>query len=157
MVGLNLFAVASGLLGASVTVVGKLVGKSLLNSYDDFSLVMHEAIHGVCFGFSSCERLGNALVSPNSLMAARAGLSGLVLLLNVFMWYSFTRALQVEHQTSAAVSIVSSVTNFLTTAMLGVLLFNDTLTPTWWVGAFLIILGTVLLRKSPENSKIKQS
>ncbi len=60
------------------------------------------------------------------------------------MWALFTRALSLS--TSAVkVNVINTAANFIITALLGVLIFGESLPLLWWVGATLLITGSVII------------
>ena len=71
----------------------------------------------------------------------RAVFFGLNLLSNVVMWILFTRALTAANSTTR-VSILNTSANFMTTALLGFLLFSEGLPLGWWLGAALLGAGS---------------
>lgn len=80
------------------------------------------------------------------LLILRVASFATVFVMNALMWAFFTKALSLS-TTSVQATVVNVVSNFLTTALLGVLVFKETLTPSWWLGAGLILTGTILLNK----------
>jgi hypothetical protein len=77
----------------------------------------------------------------------------LTLLTNGWMLTTFTRALHLSN-TAVEASLLNTASNLLVTAVCGVVAFRETscLSPSWCLGAVLILLGTKLLVSS-ENSK----
>ncbi|KAG9298345.1 hypothetical protein G9A89_002833 [Geosiphon pyriformis] len=67
-----------------------------------------------------------------------------VFICNALMWTLFTKALN-RSTSSIQVTVFNSATNFCMTAIFGSLLFGETLNLQWWLGASLIISGTVLV------------
>jgi len=67
------------------------------------------------------------------------------------MWTLFTRALALSPSTIHAQTINTSA-NFLITAVLGLLIFAETLPPLWLLGAAFLVAGSVIIsrRKVPE-------
>ena len=71
------------------------------------------------------------------------------------MWKFFNRSLQL-FPTSLLASIVASATNFMVTALLGKLIFGDSLSYEWWVGTVLIMIGMIFIQSdSAAGSKAK--
>jgi len=68
------------------------------------------------------------------------------------MWTLFTRALALSPSTIHAQTINTSA-NFLITAVLGLLIFAETLPPLWLLGAAFLVAGSVVIsrRKEPES------
>ncbi|KAF2754426.1 hypothetical protein EJ05DRAFT_503962 [Pseudovirgaria hyperparasitica] len=73
---------------------------------------------------------------------------GLFLALNtVFngvMWGLFTRALTLANST-VQVTVINTCSNFLLTALLGRIVFTEALPPLWWVGAAMLVAGSVII------------
>ncbi|XP_074006971.1 transmembrane protein 42 [Numenius arquata] len=74
----------------------------------------------------------------------RIGCVGLVFACNAVMWTVFAKALRLS-SSSAAASVTTTASNFISSAMLGRLLFGETWTPLWWVGLTVTLCGLVLL------------
>ncbi|CAN8184582.1 unnamed protein product [Coccothraustes coccothraustes] len=69
---------------------------------------------------------------------------GLVFVCNAVMWTVFTKALRLS-SSSAAASVTTTASNFISSAILGRLLFGETWTPLWWVGLAMTVCGLMLL------------
>lgn len=68
------------------------------------------------------------------------------------MWTLFTQALAKGHSTTQ-VSIMNTSTNFMITALLGLVIFSESLPPLWWLGAAMLVAGNVIIgRKSDGNT-----
>lgn len=70
------------------------------------------------------------------------------------MWFLFTRALTAASST-VRVSILNTSANFLVTAVLGMVVFGEGLPGGWWLGATLLIAGSVVIggRESKETGE----
>lgn len=68
------------------------------------------------------------------------------------MWTLFTQALARGHSTTQ-VSIMNTSSNFVITAMLGLVIFSESLPPLWWVGAALLVAGNVIIGSKDESDK----
>ncbi|RYP16854.1 hypothetical protein DL765_004875 [Monosporascus sp. GIB2] len=77
---------------------------------------------------------------------------GLNLALNGVMWTLFTQALARGHSTTQ-VSIMNTSTNFMITALLGLLIFAESLPPLWWLGAAMLVAGNVIIGRKDEGTK----
>ncbi|KAM6134756.1 transmembrane protein 42 [Pterocles gutturalis] len=77
----------------------------------------------------------------------RVGCIGLVFACNAVMWTVFAKALRLSSSSSAA-SVTTTASNFISSAVLGKLLFGETWTPLWWVGLALTLCGLALLHTS---------
>jgi hypothetical protein len=70
------------------------------------------------------------------------------------MWTLFTKALA-RGTSTTQVSIINTSANFMITAVLGFMIFSETLPPLWWLGAALLVAGNVIIgrREEAESSK----
>lgn len=71
---------------------------------------------------------------------------GLVFASNALMWALFTKALA-SSSSSVYATVINSAANFLCTALLGILLFQEPVTWQWGSGALLIVAGVLLMHK----------
>lgn len=69
---------------------------------------------------------------------------------NAIMWFLFTRALTL-HTSTTRVSIVNTSSNFMLTALLGLVIFSESLPPLWWVGAGALVVGNVIIGRRIEG------
>ncbi|MCJ1394409.1 hypothetical protein MMC18_007287 [Xylographa bjoerkii] len=122
------FAVASGTCAAFNGVFAKLTTTELTTS-------IAAAIAGLLHLGE-----GNKVVE----FAIRALFFLLNLGFNALMWVLFTRALTL-HTSTTKVSILNTSSNFLFTAILGLLIFSESLPPLWFAGAFLLVFGNVVI------------
>lgn len=65
------------------------------------------------------------------------------------MWSLFTAALARGNSTTQ-VQVINTSSNFVLTALLGLALFAESLPPLWWVGASLLVVGTVIVGRKDE-------
>ncbi|KAF2682093.1 hypothetical protein K458DRAFT_308081 [Lentithecium fluviatile CBS 122367] len=77
---------------------------------------------------------------------------GLNLLFNAIMWGLFTRALTLATST-VRVSVINTSSNFMLTAVLGALIFSERLPRLWWLGAALLVAGSVIIGRREEGTK----
>lgn len=77
------------------------------------------------------------------------------LLFNAIMWGLFTRALTLASST-VRVSIINTSANFIVTAVLSALIFSESLPGLWWVGAALLVAGSVIIGMREEKEKEKE-
>lgn len=75
---------------------------------------------------------------------------GLNLVFNGVMWTFFTQALAKGNSTTQ-VSIMNTSTNFMITALLGLVIFSESLPPLWWIGASLLVAGNVVIGRKDEG------
>lgn len=65
------------------------------------------------------------------------------------MWSLFTTALA-RGTSTTQVSIINTSANFMLTAILGFVIFSESLPPMWWGGAALLVIGTVITGRQDE-------
>jgi hypothetical protein len=68
------------------------------------------------------------------------------------MWGLFTRALTLASST-VRVSIINTSANFIVTAVLGALVFSEKLPGQWWLGASMLVAGSVIIGMRDEGEK----
>ncbi|XP_069667143.1 transmembrane protein 42 [Haliaeetus albicilla] len=84
----------------------------------------------------------------------RIGCIGLVFACNAMMWTVFAKALRLS-SSSAAASVTTTASNFISSAIVGKLLFAETWTPLWWVGLAVTLCGLVLLHTAaPQPAQL---
>jgi hypothetical protein len=66
------------------------------------------------------------------------------------MWALFTKALA-RGTSTTQVSIINTSANFMITAVLGFIIFAESLPPLWWVGAALLVAGNVIIGRREEK------
>lgn len=72
------------------------------------------------------------------------------------MWTLFTQALAKGNSTTQ-VSIMNTSTNFMITALLGFIIFSESLPPLWWLGASMLVAGNVIIgRKDAGGDDAEQ-
>jgi hypothetical protein len=74
------------------------------------------------------------------------------LVFNGVMWGLFTRALTLASST-VRVSVINTSANFMITAVLGALIFSEALPGRWWLGAALLVTGSVIIGRREEGNK----
>ncbi|KAI1209576.1 uncharacterized protein F4807DRAFT_427220 [Annulohypoxylon truncatum] len=130
------FAIASGACAAFNGVFAKLTTNEL-------STHIAQGISG-SLGLKDLEKVVEVVV--------RSSFFGLNLVFNGIMWSLFTQALA-KGQSTTQVSIMNTSTNFMITALLGLLIFAEALPPLWWVGAAMLVAGNVIIgRETKEES-----
>ena len=85
-------------------------------------------------------------------LATRAFFFGCNLVFNIAMWALFTAALTRASSTTR-VSVVNVSSNFMVTAILGLIIFGEKLPPLWWVGAGFLAAGNVIIGRREEGEK----
>jgi hypothetical protein len=68
------------------------------------------------------------------------------------MWGLFTRALTLASST-VRVSIINTSANFIVTAVLGALVFGEKLPGQWWLGAAMLVTGSVIIGMREDTEK----
>lgn len=84
--------------------------------------------------------------------AIRGLFFGCNLLFNAIMWGLFTRALTLSSST-VRVSIINTSANFIITAVLSSIVFNESLPGQWWLGAAMLVTGSVIIGMREETEK----
>lgn len=51
---------------------------------------------------------------------------------------------------------MNTSSNFVITAMLGLIIFSESLPPLWWVGAALLVAGNVIIGSQDESGNAKE-
>ncbi|ORZ35224.1 hypothetical protein BCR44DRAFT_34321, partial [Catenaria anguillulae PL171] len=88
--------------------------------------------------------------SLHSTLFLRALSLAAVILTNLAMWYTFSRALAAA-KTTVQVTTLNTLTNLLITAVMGTLVFGETVRPVqFWIGLALIGAGTIVLNTGEE-------
>ncbi|USP76008.1 hypothetical protein yc1106_03282 [Curvularia clavata] len=77
---------------------------------------------------------------------------GMNLLFNAIMWGLFTRALTLASST-VRVSIINTSANFIVTAVLSFIIFSESLPALWWLGAAMLVAGSVIIGMREETEK----
>lgn len=85
-------------------------------------------------------------------LAIRAVFFALNLVFNGVMWGLFTRALTLATST-VRVSVINTSANFVITALLGAMIFKEVLPGLWWLGASLLVAGSVIIGRREEGQK----
>lgn len=71
------------------------------------------------------------------------------------MWALFTSALTRSASTTR-VAIVNTSANFVLTAVLGFLIFAESLPPLWWLGASLLVVGNVVIGRRDQEGAAEE-
>jgi hypothetical protein len=70
------------------------------------------------------------------------------------MWALFTKALA-RGTSTTQVSIINTSSNFMITAVLGFIIFSESLPPLWWLGAAMLVAGNVIIGRREEDEPAK--
>ncbi|TIA14203.1 hypothetical protein D6C80_05840 [Aureobasidium pullulans] len=131
-----LFAIASGACAALNGVFAKLTTTHLTTAWA-------ESLSHI-FGLSGPNKFFEFLVR------------GLFFVLNIvfngIMWGLFTRALTLATSTTR-VSVINTSANFMITAVLGFLIFSETLPGLWLLGAAMLVAGSVIIGRREEGKE----
>ncbi|KAH7017733.1 hypothetical protein EDB80DRAFT_705810 [Ilyonectria destructans] len=128
------FAVASGACAAFNGVFAKLTTTELT------ATLSNKIAH--IFGLSAFEHIVE--------VAVRVFFFVLNLTFNGVMWTLFTKALA-RGTSTTQVSIINTSTNFMVTALLGFVIFSESLPPLWWAGAALLVVGNIVVGSKDES------
>lgn len=77
---------------------------------------------------------------------------GLNLVFNGVMWALFTKALA-KGSSTTQVSIMNTSSNFFITAIMGLIIFSESLPPLWWLGAALLVVGNVIIGRQDDGEE----
>ncbi|KAI1321716.1 hypothetical protein F5Y16DRAFT_66158 [Xylariaceae sp. FL0255] len=102
-------------------------------------------------GISRVIGLQNPDVERMLEVVVRCAFFALNLVFNGVMWTLFTQALSRGNSTTQ-VSIMNTSTNFMITALLGFVIFSESLPPLWWVGAGMLVAGNVIIGRKDEET-----
>ncbi|XP_057291558.1 transmembrane protein 42-like isoform X2 [Hydractinia symbiolongicarpus] len=94
--------------------------------------------------------LGNIFDGVIVTIAIRVSMFSLLLIFNMTMWTLFTKALAYSVST-IEVTVCNTAANFFVSAWLGVILFGERLSLTWWLGSCFIIAGLSLIHSSSRT------
>ncbi|CAL1527953.1 unnamed protein product [Lymnaea stagnalis] len=83
-----------------------------------------------------------------------AGISG-IFLFNALMWVLFTKSMHLCSSALEATAFNTS-SNFITTAIIGKLLFGEHLSLLWYLGSSLIIFGLTILHSASKDQETDQ-
>ncbi|KAG9244339.1 hypothetical protein BJ878DRAFT_582658 [Calycina marina] len=89
------------------------------------------------------DSLGLATIEGSVEVVVRALFFGLNIVFNIIMWTLYTKALS-RGSSTTQVAIMNTSSNFMVTAILGFIIFSESLPPLWWAGAALLVAGSVI-------------
>ncbi|GLD48572.1 transmembrane protein 42-like protein [Lates japonicus] len=82
---------------------------------------------------------------------------GLLFTCNAVMWTFFSKALR-HCSSSARATVTTTAFNFISSAILGKVIFGETHAALWWVGISLTLCGLLVLHRStPDTLPHKES
>ncbi|OQO09611.1 hypothetical protein B0A48_05013 [Cryoendolithus antarcticus] len=146
------YTIASGACAALNGVFAKLTTTSLTSSWSsavssllglgNHNTIIETVIRGVIFN------LRCTLTKPGLTQAQ--GFFACNLIFNAVMWGLFTKALTLASST-VRVSVLNTSANFFVTAILGWGVFGEKLPALWWLGASLLVAGSVIIGRREED------
>jgi len=75
---------------------------------------------------------------------------GVMVLVNILMWTVFVKALHFCH-TSLEATVTNTAANFISSAIVGRLVFGESMSLMWWFGTLLILFGLALMNYSKKG------
>lgn len=81
---------------------------------------------------------------------------GLIFVCNILMWTCFTKSLQLC-SSSLEATVINTATNFIASALIGWMFFQDLLGIKWWIGSLLILIGLLLINKGNASTEALQT
>ncbi|KAJ0000066.1 hypothetical protein NQD34_011908 [Periophthalmus magnuspinnatus] len=140
MVSGSLYALLAGLCGAAASLSAKLsLGTGFLKQMCASGLRDWKQAHGA---EDACEWLDIPL---------RVLCGGLLLVCNAVMWTFFSKALR-HSSSSARATVTTTASNFISSAVFGHVIFEETQDTLWWIGLSLTLCGLLLLHGSKPPS-----
>eukprot|EP01086_Lenisia_limosa_P007395 TRINITY_DN2709_c0_g1_i1.p1 TRINITY_DN2709_c0_g1~~TRINITY_DN2709_c0_g1_i1.p1 ORF type:complete len:148 (+),score=11.03 TRINITY_DN2709_c0_g1_i1:157-600(+) len=91
-------------------------------------------------------------IDESSSLILRVIFGGCVVLSNVFMWLAFSQALAMG-SSSTECTAINMTANFLTSAVVGVVLFGEMLSPLWFLGSAFVLLGLLHLSGGKDGKE----
>ncbi|MCJ8735526.1 hypothetical protein PDJAM_G00248090 [Pangasius djambal] len=76
---------------------------------------------------------------------------GLLFTCNAVMWTFLSKALRYS-SSSTRTTVTTTASNFISSALLGQLIFGDSLVALWWVGVSLTLSGLLVLQRSSSTN-----
>ncbi|XP_060771452.1 transmembrane protein 42 [Neoarius graeffei] len=76
---------------------------------------------------------------------------GMLFTCNAVMWTFLSKALRYS-SSSARTTVTTTASNFISSALLGQLIFGDSLVALWWVGVSLTFSGLLVLQRSSSTN-----
>ncbi|XP_020494178.1 transmembrane protein 42 [Labrus bergylta] len=135
----SLYALLAGFMGAAASLTAKLsFGAHYLSD-------MCEA------GLSRTGSPGQTAVCDWLHIPLRLLCAGLLFTCNTVMWTFFSKALR-HCSSSARATVTTTASNFISSAVLGRLIFGETHAALWWVGISLTLCGLLVLHRSTPQA-----
>ncbi|XP_059472466.1 uncharacterized protein LOC132194893 [Neocloeon triangulifer] len=132
------FAFVAGISAALGSVFGKLSGstRTLMQLVNISKVIFHVNEEYVLFGLRSTFFI-------------------LMIACNASVWSFYVRALQ-HSNSSLPATVISTATNYIVSALLGVFLFGEKTGLLWWTGTSLVIFGLAIIAKKEEVIVVKK-
>ncbi|GFO30998.1 transmembrane protein 42 [Plakobranchus ocellatus] len=137
-----LCAIQAGCCAALASVSAKIA--TSFDAATAISLSLMEIIHTIC-GLDLVPYAEKSTVCIRLL-----GVAG-IFVFNALMWVLFTKSMHLCSSTLEATAFNTSA-NFISTAIVGKLLFGEQLSMQWCLGSTLIVLGLVVLHKGSSQT-----
>lgn len=80
---------------------------------------------------------------------------GLMLISNAMVWRYFVKGLHSSNASTLVPTVISTASNFIVSALLGCLIFNENTNTTWWIGAVMIMSGLFCIISEEEKLENK--
>jgi drug/metabolite transporter (DMT)-like permease len=87
-----------------------------------------------------------------------------MLISNALVWRFFVRGLHTNDESALIPTIISTAANFCVSGLCGCIIFHETTSLMWWIGAIMIFCGLYLViseksssSSSSSSSKVKAS
>ncbi|XP_044065353.1 transmembrane protein 42a isoform X2 [Siniperca chuatsi] len=136
MISGSFYASLAGFLGAAASLSAKLsLGADYLRDMCESGLSGWAETHG---GTAACDWLHFPL---------RLLCGGLLFTCNAVMWTFFSKALR-HCSSSARATVTTTASNFISSAVLGRVIFGESHAALWWVGISLTLCGLLVLHGS---------
>ncbi|XP_076592617.1 transmembrane protein 42a [Chaetodon auriga] len=140
MISGSFYALVAGFLGAAASLSAKLsLGADYLRDMCESGLSSWTEAHG---GIRACDWLHVPL---------RLLCGGLLFTCNAVMWTFFSKALR-HCSSSARATVTTTASNFISSAVLGRVIFGETHAALWWVGISLTLCGLLVLHGSSPQA-----
>ncbi|XP_047454565.1 transmembrane protein 42a [Mugil cephalus] len=144
MVSGSFYALIAGFLGAAASLSAKLsLGADYLREMCESGLSGWTETHR---GSPTCDWLHIPL---------RLLCGGLLFTCNAVMWTFFSKALR-HCSSSARATVTTTASNFISSAVLGRLIFGESHATLWWVGISLTLCGLLLLHGSTPQTPAQE-
>jgi len=111
------------------------------------------ACESVCESSFSLSRQDAIHICAQGSLAMRILAFGLMILMNGIMWTTFVKALRFCN-TSLEATVTNTAANFFASAIVGRLVFDESVGVMWWLGTLLIIFGLGLMNYTDKGGTL---